>query len=305
VKSLARQAFFFSLSFMTVFLAASAIRYLHIWIDAARLVPAGTLEVFASLILAGRWALPVTLYVSVLLTLSYSARKAFSLPLSILCVFVLSCVFTAGLSLGLRHADASVVLPGTARPPVLGGPGLILTQGETAVVLLEGPLNPEGSRVIAIPGRPLIYRKTPAGPVNAGVTLPSLPFRVGRPYFITSLFIDFSLAAGQFRDRLNEGFIPFGIYLGALCFLLSSLRFVVNLTSWPLANVFLGALVFRGILAAGTFLDSAEIQQFILLFLKADIPQALITPVILCGLAVLVILYTALVNLARGRRASG
>jgi hypothetical protein len=291
---------------MVIFPAASVIRYLHIWIDAARLIPAGTLEIFASMILAGQWALPVTLYASVLLTLSYSARKGFSLFLSILCVFVLSSGFTAGLSLGLFHANSSVVLPGMAEPPALGGPGLILTQGEgeTAVVLLDGPSKPEGSRVIAIPGRPLIYQKTPVGPVNAGFTLPSIPFRIGGPYFITSLFIDFSLAAGQFRDRLNEGLVSFGIYLGALCFLLSSLRFVMDLTSWPLANVFLGALVFRGILAAGTFLDSAEIQQFIPLFLKADIPQALITPIIFCALAALIVLYTLLVNLARGRRPS-
>jgi hypothetical protein len=304
VKSLARLAFFFSLSFMAVFLTASAIRYLHIWIDAARLIPAAPLDIFASLISAGQWALPVTLYTSVLLALSYSARKAFPLPLSILCVFVLACGFTAGLSLGLFRANTALVLPWTAGPPVLGGPGLILTQGETAVVLLDGSAKPEGSRVIAVPGRPLIYQKTPVGPVNAGFTLPSVPFRTGSPYFITSLFIDFSLVAGRFRDRLNEGYIPFGIYLGALCLLLSSLRFVMDLTSWPLANVFLGALGFRGILAAGTFLDSAEIQQFILLFLKADIPQGLITPLVFCGLAVLAVLYTLLVHLARGRRAS-
>jgi hypothetical protein len=304
VKSLLRLALFFGLSFLMIFPVASAIRYLHIWIDAACLIPAEALEIFASLISAGQWALPVTLYISVLLTLSYSARKSFSLPLSILCVFVLSCVFSAGLFLGLFHVNSVAVIPGKTEPPVLGGPGLILTQGETAVILLDGPLKPDGSRVIAVPDRPLIYQKTPMGPVNAGFTLPSVPFRIGGPYFITSLILDFSLTAGQLRDRLNEGFIPFGIYLGTLCFLLSSLRFVMGLTSWPLANVFLGVLVFRGILAAGTFLDSLEIQQFILLFLKADIPPIIITPIIFCALAVLIILYTVLVNLARGTRPS-
>lgn len=289
---------------MVIFPIASTIRYLHIWIDAARLIPAEPLDIFASLILAGQWALPVTLYVSVLLTLSYSARKGFSQLLSIPCVFVLSCGFTAGLSLGLSRADSAVVLPGTANPPALGGPGIILSQGETAVVLLDGPLKPDGARVIAIPGRPLIYQKTPAGPVNAGFTLPSVPFRIGGPYFITSLFIDFSLAGNQFRNRLDEGLIPFGIYLASLCFLLASLRFIMDLTSWPLANVFFGVLVFRGVLAAGTFLDSPEIQQFILLFLKADIPPIVITPIVFCGLAVSLLLYTVLVNLARGRRPS-
>jgi hypothetical protein len=241
-------------------------------------------------------------YVAVLLTLSYSARRAFSVPLSVLCIFVLSCGFAAGVSLGLFHANSAVVLPGTDAPSALGKPGLILTQGETAVILLDEPSNPTGSRVMSIPGRSLIYQKTPAGPANAGFTLPPLPFRIGGPYFMTSLFIDFSLAAGQFRDRLCDGIIPFGMYLGSLCLLLSSLRFVMELTAWPLANLFLGALVFRGILAAGTFLDAGEIQQFIMVFLKADIPQITITPVIFCGLAVLALLYTAAVTLAGGRR---
>jgi hypothetical protein len=224
--------------------------------------------------------------------------------MSVLCVFVLSCGFAVGVCLGLFHADSALVLPGTDTPPALGKPGLILTQGETAVVLLDEPSDPTGSRVIAIPDRPLIYQKTPAGPANAGFTLPPLPFRIGGPYFLTSLFIDFSLAAGQLRNRLHDGFIPFGMYLGALCLLLSSLRFVMELTSWPLANLFLGALVFRGILAAGTFLDSGEIQQFILVFLKTDIPQFTITPIIFCGMAVLALLYTVAANLAGGRRAS-
>jgi hypothetical protein len=295
-------ALFFSVCFAAIFLLASAIRYLHVWIDAARLIPAGTIEIFTSLISAGQWALPAAVYASVLLTLSYSARKALPIPQSILSVFVLSCVFAAGVFLGLFYVNSAVPLPGKTTPPTLGGPGIILTQGETAVILLDGPSNPAGPRVIAIPGRSLIHQKTPVGPANSGFTLPFVPFRTDGPYFVTSLFIDFSLTAGQFRDRLSEGLIPFGMYLGSLCFLLSSLRFVMELTSWPLANVFLGALVFRGILTAGTFLDSREIQQFIVSFLKADIPETVITPVIFCGLAGLVILYTALVNLAREKR---
>jgi hypothetical protein len=222
--------------------------------------------------------------------------------MSILCVFVLSGSFAAGISLGLLHANTVIAMPVKAAPPTLGGPGLILTQGETAVVLLDEPSNPRGSRVVAIPGRPLIYQKSPAGPVNSTLTLPPIPFRIGGPYFITSLFIDFSLAAGRLQDRLGEGLLSFGIYLGALCLFLSSLRFVLELSSWPLANIFLGTLIFRGILAAETFLDSAEIQRFIGSLLKVDVPRGIITPGIFCGMAVLVILYTALVSLARGRK---
>jgi hypothetical protein len=296
-------ALFFSVWFVVILAAASAIRYLHGWIDAVRHIPAETIEIFASLISAGQWALPVALYASILLTLAYSVRRSFFGPLSILCVFLLSVIFTTGIFLGLFHADSSLALPGQAVPPALGKAGLILTQGDTVVVLLDDPVNPSGSRVIAVPNRPLLYQKVPAGPVRSG-TLPLIPFRIGDPYFMTSLFIDFSLTAGQLRDRLGEGLLPFGMYLGALCFLLSSLRCVMELTSWPLVNVFLSVLAFRGVLAAGTFLDSGEVRQFINVFLKTDVPQAIITPFVFCGAALLVILYTVLVNLARGKRAA-
>jgi hypothetical protein len=305
VKGLVRLAFFLSFCFVVIFPVAAAIRYLRLWIDAARVIPAETLEVLPSLISAGQWALPVVVYASILLTLSYSARKAFPIPMSILCVFVLSGSFAAGISLGLLHANAAIAAPGTAAPPALGGPGLILTQGETAVVLLDEPSNPGGARVTALPGSPLIYQESPArsaGPVDPAFTLPPIPFRIGEPDFVTSLVTDFSLAAERLQDRLGEGFLPFGIYLGALCLLLSSLRFVLELSSWPLANIFLGVLVFRGILAAETFLESGEIQRFIGSLLKADVPRGIITPGILCGMAVLVILYTALSNLARRRK---
>jgi hypothetical protein len=305
VKNFARLVFFWLMCFVVIFPVAAAICYLRLWIDAVRVIPAETLEILPSIISACQWALPVVVYASILLTLSYSARKTFSVPMSILCIFVLSGGFAAGISLGLVHANTAIALPGRTEPPALGKPGLILTQGETAVVLLDEPSNPVGSRVVAIPGRPLIYQRSPAGPlINSASTLPPIPFRIGGPYFITSLYIDFSLTARRLQDRLGEGLLSFGIYLGALCLLLSSLRFVLELSSWPLANIFLGAMVFRGILAAETFLDSEEIQEFIGSLLKADIPRAIITPAIFCGMDVLVILYTVLANLARGRKAA-
>jgi hypothetical protein len=304
VKNLARLVLFFSLCFVVVFPVATAIRYLQLWIDIARLIPAQTLEILDSFVSAGYWALPVALFCSVLLSLSYTVRKAIPIPLSIFVVFILSCGITAGVSLILREAESALALPGTAAPATLGSPGLILTQGDTTVVLMDDPANPAGSRIIAIPGRPLIYQQTPVGPTNAGLTLPPVPFREDGPFFITSLFIDFSLTAGQLRDRLEEGLIPFGLYLAGLCFLLSSLRFVMELSSWPLANIFLGALVFRGVLALETFLDSAEIQEFIGSFIKADIAHDGITPLIFINMGLVVILYTALVSIARDRRAA-
>jgi hypothetical protein len=117
---------------------------------------------------------------------------------------------------------------------------------------------------------------------------------------MNGILADSTLAAEQFETRLDEGLIPFAIYAGALIFLLVSLRFVMDLSSWPLANLFSGALIFRGILAFQTFLDSRLIQDFLLTFVGGRIEGSFLSPVIFTGLAVLILIYTFLVNLARG-----
>jgi hypothetical protein len=118
---------------------------------------------------------------------------------------------------------------------------------------------------------------------------------------MNGILTDAALVSGQFETRLGEGLIPFAIYAGALILLLVSLRFVMDLSSWPLANLFSGALVFRGILAFQTFLDSRIIQEFLLAFVDGRIEGSLLSPAIFTGLAVLILIYTILVNLARGR----
>jgi hypothetical protein len=171
------------------------------------------------------------------------------------------------------------------------------------VVLLKESGDALGPRVVSLPGRQLFYQEVPMGPNNTVLALPVMPFRDETPWFIQSMFIDFALTAREFEDTLREGYIPFAIYAGALIFLLASLRFLFDLSSWPLANLFLGALAFRGILALDTFLGTKEVNTFLVSFIGQRLPAPYITPLAYCALGVLVILYTLLVHLARGRGA--
>jgi hypothetical protein len=171
------------------------------------------------------------------------------------------------------------------------------------MVLLKESGNALGPRVVSLPGRPLFYQEVPIGPNNTALALPAMPFRDEMPWFIQSMLIDFTLTSREFDDKLREGIIPFAIYAGALIFLLASLRFLLDLSSWPLANLFLGALAFRGILALGTFLSTKEVNTLLVSFIGKRLPPAFITPLAFCALGVLVILYTLLVHLARGKGA--
>jgi hypothetical protein len=113
------------------------------------------------------------------------------------------------------------------------------------------------------------------------------------------LGIDFSLSAAELRQRMADGYFAFGVYVFALILLLASTRFVFGLSSWPLANLFMGALVFRGIVGLEAFLNAREINAFLHATLPGDIPPPLITPAVLAVLALLIIFYTLLINLAR------
>lgn len=308
MKNIARLVLFFSLSFAVLFLFSAALRYLHLWINGIRMLPSRP-RAAPEFIAALRWALSLTLYFSLLFGLSYAARlnagllgareRRLSAPPAMICLFILSLAFSGGAALGLERLGDMVSAPGLSRP--LGGPGLTLTQGDTTVVLLRGPAEDRGPRVVAMSGRPLLYQERPLGPNNTVLSLPPVPFRDEAPWFLRSLGIDFSLTGRQFEARLREGLVSFLMYAGALIFLLVSLGFIFRLSNWPLANLFLGCLAFRGILAAETFLNSPEIQDLFASFLGNRLPLSYTVPLVFCLFGVLVDLYTFLVFLARRR----
>jgi hypothetical protein len=300
MKNIARLFLFFSFCFAVVFITAVLLRFISTWIDFARIIPQE--HVSGEYAAEAAWkALPAAVYLSILLTLSYSARRNMPIPLSLICILVLGVGFTIGASLGISRAEA---LKPVLRPqnPVRGAPGLILSQSENSVILLKESADIQGPRVVSIPGRPLIYQEAPRGPNNTIPGLPALAFGDETPWFIRSLGIDFSLCAGELKSRFGADFILFAVYVFSLVLLLGSLRFLVELSEWPLANLFLGALVFRGILALEIFLNAREINALIGSYLAGRAPPTLITPLVFCALGALVIIYTLLVHIARSKR---
>ena len=297
MKNLARLALFFSLCFALIFFAAILLKLLSSWIELARLVPLEPKPGRDATEAAWK-ALPAALYLSILLTLSYSSRRNMPVPLAIIGILVLGFAFSLGVSIGISRSGAMKL----ALEPVSsirGGPGLILSQSNSAIILLKESNVRGGPRVVSIPGRPLVYQEVPMGPNNTILSLPALSFGEDSPWFVRSMDIDFSLSAGELKSRLGESLVTFAVYAFSLILLLTSLRFILDLSQWPLANVFLGALVFRGILALETFLNAREINVLIASFLPRWVPSMLITPAVFGALGILVIFYTLLTSVAR------
>ncbi|GHU53769.1 hypothetical protein FACS189496_5270 [Bacilli bacterium] len=247
-------------------------------------------QTLPELLSAVQWALPVTIYTALLLGLSYSIRRHIPFILAMIILVLLTGTFSVGICLGIDGLGNVSFLP--KDPKLQSKPGLIMTQGDTRIILLGEAA--ETGRVVSLPGQPLIYQESSAGPDNTVIPLPPAPFRTTMDWTLQSLTIDFSLTGRELARRFNGGLESFLIYGLSLIFLLVSLRFILNLSNWPLANLFLGALAFRGILSLETFLNGEQAQTFLISFLADRVPTPYITPLIFCALAVLICLYTSL-----------
>jgi hypothetical protein len=294
---LARLILYFSNSFILAFLLILGIRFLFVWIDAVRTIPAQGVEPLAVLAAAAKTSLSAAVYCAVLLSLSYTVRRALPVVISISLIFLLTIVFSFALSLFLNRMEA-VESDAVAARKTLGETGLRLNAADVTIVIMGDPADAASPRVIAMPDKPLIFQETPP----PAQRLPSVTLNAGNFWFITSLGLDFALLSEQLFARLKSGVFFFCIYLFSLALLLSSCRFVFELSAWPLANLFFAVLVFRGILSFEIFLDSEETQNLIGLFAGGLIPSGFISPAIYTGLAILVIIYTLLINAVRGRR---
>ena len=298
MKRIAKLALFFCNSFILLFLFSAVFYFLGLWVDSVRMAAVRidhTVNLFKSL----RWALSFSFYIAILLSTTYAARKKVPLFASILLIFILSCVFTFGVFLGIGQLEKLDFYLELGQP-VKNEPGLILSRGVSTTVVLSGD-GLGGPRVLSMPGQDLLYQGEEWGPVSSTLA-PSLPFSDEKPWVIQSMFIDFSLNALHLNLRYGESLFSFLIYGGSIILFLCSLRFLLGISSWPLANLFIGALAFRGILAFEAFLNTGETQNLISAFLGGRLPEYMISPLIFACLGSLILLYTFLSYLAWGKK---
>jgi len=301
VRKLAKLALFFSLSFTIILLIAAGMRLLSFRLEWARTLSWQPEPILIELINAARWAVSFGLYGGILLSISYCVRKKVFVPIAVLCIGLLAFAFTYGASFVLDNWE-NVSLENKPVQP-LGGPGLILTSSNrptsTVIILLEGPDEQIGPRVVVNPDQPMQFFPGYSGAAPSSVSLPPVSFSDANPWLLESLLIDIRLNAENLQQLYKRETSLFLIYTGALIFILCSLSFIMKISAWPLANLFLGCLAFRGILALETFLNSPEIQNTFDSFLQNRLPLVMAVPVIFCGIGTLVYLYSFLIFLVK------
>jgi hypothetical protein len=280
-----RLARFFGISFIITFLVCSGAGALFRYTEAAASIPASPFSWAAALVSQAWNILPVALYFSLLISLCYSCQRKMGSLVSFLALCISSIALVWALSLGLSWAGRmSASIPPRAGK-TLGQNGLVLSQEGISTVILGAPGEAEAPRIIALNDRSLIYQKIPIN--EAFPPLPEAPFDGETAPFMINLNADLHLSGLRLSGLLSQGWLDFLPYLGSLCFFLISLRFVFTLTSWPLTNLILGTLLFRGVMAFENYLP----QSFILIRLQSLLPQSLaipghfLIPLIFCALA--------------------
>ncbi|GHU41803.1 hypothetical protein FACS1894190_10340 [Spirochaetia bacterium] len=251
------------------------------------------------------WTLPWTLYLTIIFSMNYAWRVKSQVMVSCFFVVMLSVVFTFGVSKGFENARLMASPPLLIHEKTLGRKGMILHRADTSMVLLDSPSLETGSRVVSLPKKPLIYQNLPLAADGELIKAPPVPFMTRFDGIINDVIIDFSISAKTIRQRYDSGLIPFFTLGIALALFLTATGLISQIGQWPLANVFLGLLLFRGILAFDVFLNMKEIQEYLNDFFLGALPIEYISPLIYSCAAFLLFFYMLLFSIAQERKNNG
>jgi hypothetical protein len=289
--------FVFSIGFVVLFVVPWVMYWFYIRLEPS--VQAGLVSERGSF-----WVmvLPITIYGTMLVGLRYTARVSMPISLSIMSLVILGIGWTGVLTLGISRIQAIPVPLSQDKIFSLGEPGLLLSQTDTSEVFLSDPHKPQSPQVISVQDKPLVYEPVPHADALSGIRGMSLsPFRINAPAALQGISHDLASTATQLNTRLNQGFIPFIIYVGGLMVLLSSLRVIFTLGAWPLANLCIGMVVFRGVLALEALLNTPRIQSDLYSLVGERIPKPLLGSLLLYLLGLFLILYTVVFQLVKSR----
>ncbi len=281
--------FFATFASLLLFFTIAAVFHLRSAGPASIAAPASFWGEFAALLM-GR--LSVTFYASVLLSLSYAARREISVPVSMICIFCLALGFFVGSFVG-TSALAKRFSPAGENVKIisLGERGLIVSDEGAQAVLFDPH---HGYPRLAVSTRTAFeYQAEPRGDAGGSdkAAADGVAFMLLKNE--ESLFVSVSGLANQFAavsrtfSSLKGDFSQFLLYTATLLFLLVSTRFIMNLSSWHFANLIFGAAAFYGILRLETFIDSEQVQNMLSQVVQGAVPDNLISPGVFCFLGII------------------
>ena len=307
MKNAATLVLFLSISFIGLLIISFLVAFLQGWTNEVLLFPpvtgaaapfsGKTVEYLESSII-------IAFYLAILLGLNYASRRRIVYPAAFAIILIVVLALSGGAYFGmesLRKIGFDITVK--KLPAEAAKPGFLLNQGTLSgyqTVFMEDPQKPDGAVVIIAEGQRFNYQAQ-----GAPVTRTLLPIFAEKKGMFSSIIRDFEHSSRFFSFWFNNGIISYAVYAGSLAAFLLSLGCLINISFWSLANLFFGALAFRGALALENFLNQSDIHDMLASFSGKIIHPSLISPLIFFFLCVLILLYSGLVYLARGRTGDG
>jgi len=305
VKNIANLALFLIFTFIGILILAASLALLQDWTSSALLFPHDT-------VISGAFngkiapylasSLPAAFYLSVLLGLNYAVRRRIAYPLAFTLIWVFLLILSGAAFMGLesvKRTDFSISIK--IPPKELAKPGLLVTKGafnSSPLVFLGDPYKQDSAR--AVLSQSLEYEEQ-----GTTLTPMQLPFFTEKSGIFDSIDQDFRSSSRVFSSSFEDGLLSYGVYAGSLAAFLLSLGCLVNISFWSLANLFLGALAFRGALALENFLNQPHIHQLLASFAGGILNDSFISPIIFFALSMMILLYSCLIYLSRGKISDG
>ena len=305
VKNIARLVLFLSVTFIGLLFFSCLIQILSSWINTALLFPpenVSSITKVSNSSLLG-FSIPAAFYLSILFGLNYAVRRKIAYPAAFTVILTFSLILSGAAFFGQQNLEKTELKLSIKKPTAeLAKPGFILNQGALSgyqTVFLENPYK-QGAVVQIIQGQRVNYQSQ-----GISITPARLPFFSEKNGILTSINRELEQSSGVFSDSFKKGLWFYGIYAGSLAVFLLSLGCLVNISFWSLANLIFGALAFRGVLALEYFLNQSDIRGLFSSFAGKFIQPSFINPAIFFSLSILILLYSGLVYLARGRNSDG
>lgn len=307
MKNAAKLVLFLSVCFIGLLLISGLAALLQGWIDEITLFPPAE-ELSASF--SGKIAahlessIAIAFYLAILLGLNYAARRRIAYPAAFAIILVFTLILSGGVFFGLKNLGKTgfdITFKRTTAS--LARPGFLLNQGVLSgyqTAFLEDPQKPAGAVVLLTDAQSFNYQGE-----GAPITKTQLPVISQKKGMLYGIEKDFEYSSRIFSVWFKSSIISYVVYAGSLAAFLLSLGCLVNISFWPLANLIFGALAFRGVLALENFLNQGDIRNMLASFAGKIINPSLINPLIFFFLCILILLYSGLVYLARGKTNDG
>jgi len=300
VNKFFRLVLFVIVIFLSVFVISNITAFLKVWINAASSIPAGTSVSAGEILPFIYWTLPLTFYSGILFAANYALMNKIQPFLSFVLILVCSSAFFCAAVKGLDRIKNSGLPPLELPGRTLGSAGLMLSAGEATIILTGDPASDTKNRVISLPGEPLIFD---AGGGGESIQTPSVSFVRETNRFFNGTHLDFTFCANEIMENSADGLRTL-ILAASLGAVLISISFIFNIGNWYLANLFLSAVLFRGVLFFQVFINSMPVRGFLSGIFRGVLPESLVTPLVFACLAILLVFYVIVAALAgtKGRK---